>query len=439
MNVLDVIGSILIHNMEQEQNSNEESSSSENCIDDITNLFIKFCHSPLTGLPSEIIVHVFSFLDQKSLISAGVACKILFGLSLDSSLWKEFSQTTRKRYETIFNEQISCAIKRGKMGSIDTITDLIREIKLQGPEIQNSTLESLQHFRGLQSLVLKKCENLKYLGLHVNKVASLTSFKWESSHQLMDCHLKDLVFLTHLVSLRLKVYASETGRVETLEGLTNLTFLNLKHSQLKNYNLRGLSNLLRLQKLDLRDCHLEGKGLKHLTKLSALKSLKVGYGKFRSNYVRSLGSLSQLTSLQLYRRDELQNDDFYNLSSLPNLTDLRIRYCQVLTGGVLRRLYKLTNLTCLDLSGCHIEDRHLCSLQIFSNLTSLSLTGCHALTANCDEDIAKLTRLTFLSMAPEVLFTGFKPFKILPQLKHFTTNANAKLWKQHKSYQCSPK
>src|SRR5690348_15460214 len=83
----------------------------------------------MTGLPCEIVLHIFDFLDVASLFRVPLVCREWFSLSLDDSLWnarneraKEILQLMAQMHPDLAKKFLICVLIRlGKRGGRDCL------------------------------------------------------------------------------------------------------------------------------------------------------------------------------------------------------------------------------------------------------------------------------------------------------------------------------
>jgi hypothetical protein len=156
-----------------------------------------------------------------------------------------------------------------------------------------------------------------------------------------------------------------------LIGLRNILSLKLNHRQVTNEGLRRLSGLNSLRVLELRGLPVTAAGIKHIAGLANLCELHLWGTRVNDEGAEALSDLSELTVL--------------DLSGCP------------VTDRCLEHLTKLTKLRTLDLGGTRVQGAGLPLLERLGNLESLTLD--HLPIADGEATgLARLTKLESLSL-----------------------------------------
>ncbi|XP_062029572.1 receptor-like protein EIX2 [Rosa rugosa] len=241
--------------------------------------------------------------------------------------------------------------------------------------------------RGEISHSLLELPYLNYLDLSYNDFERIVIPKFIGYlSQLKELKLADANFsgpvppqlgnLSNLLTLDLSYNDFEGMMIPKFIG----SLSQLKELKLANANFSGpvppqLGNLSNLHTLDLSYNDFEGMMIpKFIGSLSQLKELKLANANFSGHVPPQLGNLSNLHTLDLYRNQVVSPENLEWLSHLSSLRYLNMSYLDL--SKVVnwpQSLSKLTLLTELQLSSCHLPDVNLRSLSFINSSTSLQI------------------------------------------------------------------
>jgi len=171
--------------------------------------------------------------------------------------------------------------------------------------------------------------------------------------------------------------------VETFE----LEFLG----EVSDEHLRHLVGLKNILSLKLNHKPITDAGLQHLAGLTSLRVLELRGLPITSVGIKHLAGLPHLLELDLWRT-QVDDDALDVLSRLPELKVLKLTDCPVTDRG-LEKLASLTKFHTLDLSGTQVKGPGLIVLKQFPELWSLDLGGLPLV----DRDVEPIRHLTKLS------------------------------------------
>ncbi|MBL9114263.1 MAG: protein kinase [Verrucomicrobiaceae bacterium] len=137
--------------------------------------------------------------------------------------------------------------------------------------------------------------------------------------------------------------------------------------------------------------------LQTLSRQTQLYDLRI-YSTDSAELFRYLGGLKRLGTLVIKAAKggalPLSDDELVHLSSMSNLSQLRLEGWHGLTGSGLEHLKEKRKLVSLSINECPDFDRHgITAAAAFSNLETLSIVGAHRIT---DEDVKQLAPLVKL-------------------------------------------
>lgn len=173
----------------------------------------------------------------------------------------------------------------------------------------------------------------------------------------------------------------DSDPLRNLRHVPKLTELSLVHTYLGLYPLKELKHVTCLTQLTVTYTNFEPFALKHLQYVTRLRSLEITPdrtlpGRLHPHALMDLKFVPQLTSLNVYRCNELEPDFLKNLVLVTNLRSLNVSNT-VLGGDALKHLRFVPHLSDLDISYCMGLARDaLKSLESVPQLTSLKFEGC---------------------------------------------------------------
>jgi F-box/leucine-rich repeat protein 14 len=116
-------------------------------------------------------------------------------------------------------------------------------------------------------------------------------------------------------------------------------------------------------------------------------------------WVLDLSRLPTLTTLDLKYCDGVTDKEVLELSNLPRLTDLNLSWCNNVTSEGLRALSGLIALNTLNLDYINVTNKMLHAVSNLKALTILGLAGCNGVTAEGLREVSSLTALTTLNLS----------------------------------------
>lgn len=282
------------------------------------------------GLPTEVLVHIFSFLEQKDLLRAG-------GTSKD---WRKAATIA---WET---KNLDLSNRRLKIVDYTTLIHgsfsslILRRVNLSEDGIR----------------ILSSCSQFKHLDFRHNKIGN------EGAKVLANGKLSILTVLD--------LEDTDIGceGAKELSKLSTLTTLNLSIGSISNESLnpRGIGNegvivlsegnLSSLKSLYLNGIGIGENGAIAIAKLSTLTTLNLNFGSIggvKGARALAMGNLSVLRSLHL-KFHNIGDEGAAALSNgnLPSLTLLDLESNSIGNEGV-KELSKLSTITNLNLKGNH--------------------------------------------------------------------------------------
>lgn len=289
--------------------------------------------APICKLPANIMLHVFKFLDVKTLCSSSTVCRLWYHLVCDRTLWRfvdlrSWPLSLRTLWKIVRNRLSDSVLELLIKGFIGTTK--------KNENISPSLLEEIK----------TKCPSLETLSLCYCDMRNVPA-------QCLPRNLKTLLLDHSIVPL---------GWFEGLkceEFFPNLLELNLTYcTRVENSDLLSVIKLKTLERLNLSYCYRVGdEGIQHIANnLSNLKEL-------------DLSNCSNITDLGLHHIGR-------HLTGLKNLNLLSS--WRITDAGILSLVHSLSELEYLNLSSCkevtsvglnEITDK-------CKNLRVLDITGC---------------------------------------------------------------
>jgi hypothetical protein len=283
------------------------------------------------------------------------------------------------------------------------------EVRL-APEVTDEGLGHLAVHTELKELVLRGCQvtgrGLRHLGaLNALELLELSGSVYGGS-AVTDEGLAYLHLFPNLRTLSLEEGPKVTdASLIHIAGLTNLHTLYLSRCSVTDKGLARLSVLTALRDLDISGCPVTDDGLAYLRNLSKLRELRLAQSEYQHPLVG--------------KRAGITDEGLKQLADLTDLEELGLFQCQV-TGKGLSHLRRMSNLRCLDLSGCKsVTDEGLVHLSSLTQLTHLYLTGC-SLTDSGLIHLRKLSRLQVLNLdeCDAITDQGLQSLSLLTELRY---------------------
>lgn len=292
--------------------------------------------APICKLPANIMLHVFKFLDIKTLCSSSTVCRLWYHLVCDRTLWKivdlrSWPLSLRTLWKIVRNRLSDSVVELLIKGFIGTTK--------KNENISPSLLEEIK----------TKCPSLETLGVCYCDMRNVPA-------QCLPRNLKSLLLDHSIVPL---------GWFEGLkceQFFPNLLELNLTYcTRVENSDLQSIKKLKTLERLNLSYCYRVGdEGILHIARnLTNLTEL-------------NLSNCPKVTDLGLHHIGR----HLTILKNLNLLSDWRIT-----DAGILSLVHSLVNLEYLNLSSC----KEITSVSLFEitekckKLKVLDLTGCCAI------------------------------------------------------------
>ncbi|CAL6030665.1 leucine-rich_repeat domain-containing protein [Hexamita inflata] len=289
----------------------------------------------------------------------------------------------------------------------ETVQNAIREInpqlKLEVEEFRYLKIENDDELENLSfvnafnvhKLCLKRCKNVKFLGVANVKVLQVNSCglqnleEIQNWNQLLELNfdeneLENVTELGNLIQLKsLQLFNNNIENVDSLKGLVNLTSINLSWNRIEN--VEPLKELVNLTSINLSSNQIENvdslKGLVNLTSINLssnpnldLDSLKglvnLTSINLSSNQIENVDSLKGLVNLTSINLSSNPNLDLDSLKELVNITSINLNNNEIQNVDSLKGL---VNLTIINLSSNPNLD--LDSLKGLVNLTSINLSS----------------------------------------------------------------
>lgn len=138
----------------------------------------------------------------------------------------------------------------------------------------------------------------------------------------------------------------------------------------------------------------------HVELIATIPSLEsVGFNacyNLQGSCIRVLSRLQKLRVIDL-TQTQTTDADLKDLSSMPDLQSLSLRFCQKVSDAGVREIAALKKLQVLDLSNCpEITDIGAAKLGSLTQLEDLDISDCFKLTDGCLKSLSGLTRLLSL-------------------------------------------
>jgi internalin A len=224
----------------------------------------------------------------------------------------------------------------------------LKNLRLWGPTVDDSTMEFIIGAKSLKSLSL---ESTEVTGAGLGKVTSLAGIQTISltnaknifdqdleplgkfpeltSLELRNCGLngKGLAHLAGLKKLKLldlsETFVKDAG-LKNIAGLTSLEDLNLWHTLITDAGLESIAGLVKLKRLNLDACKVSAKGMPHLKPLAQLEFLHIGSTQVDDAALEALGDHRNLKSLVITFLPDVTDEGVNKLKAkLPGLTQIR--------------------------------------------------------------------------------------------------------------------
>lgn len=294
--------------------------------------------APICKFPTNIMLHIFMFLDMKSLCASSKVCRQWYHFVSDRSLWKvvnlkKWPLALRTLWKVVNNR----------------LTDSVTELHIRG--FLGTTKKNQKNISpSLLAEVKIKCPNLEMLSLCY-----------------CDLRKVDMRFIPEgLKSLCLDKSIIPLGWFESLKR--NLHFPNLLDldltscTRLSNTDLECVARIISLEQLNLSNCYrIEDSGI-----------------------IEIAASLRSLIKLDLSKCTRITNLTLHHVGRhLTKLKSLTLVSCELITdAGISSLVHSLRVLQHLDLSSCsHFTDNGLSSIvESCKNLRELNLSGCFRVT-----------------------------------------------------------
>jgi Leucine-rich repeat (LRR) protein len=218
------------------------------------------------------------------------------------------------------------------------------------------------------------------------------------------------------------------GGVGGLHHLTDLAHLNLSQCpQITGTFLTKLQSLP-LQTLNLERCRSLNVplALSNLSHFTSLSSLNIAGCDVRDEHLHGIANLPKLSHLELSNNPQITSQTFQTLSSLPELKELSISNCALVTNNF-KFISSLSNLQKLHATSCNLTDEALTFLEPLQSLNTLALKD-NKFTDVGMQSLGKLRNLSFLdlSLCVELTDKGLVPLRTLEQMQelnlHFCRN-----------------
>ncbi|XP_068676140.1 F-box/LRR-repeat protein 20-like [Montipora foliosa] len=289
--------------------------------------------APICKLPANIMLHVFGFLDVRTLCVLSTVCRTWYHLVCDRFLWKFVDlrpwslslRTLKKLVRNRLSDSVFELLVKGFIGTTK-----------KNENISPSLLEEIK----------TKCTNLETLGLCYCDMRNVPV-------QCLPPNLRSLLLDHSIVPL---------GWFEGLQFemyFPDLEKLNLTYcTRIENSDLKSITKLKTLRNLNLSYCYRVGdEGIQHIAcNLSKLTALDVS----NCPNITDLGlhhigrHLTGLKTLNLLSNWRITDDGVLSLvHSLEELQDLNLSCCKEVTNvGLSEIMERCKKLRILNIIGC---------------------------------------------------------------------------------------
>lgn len=192
----------------------------------------------------------------------------------------------------------------------------------------------------------------------------------------INCEIYSSKILSKLIHLK-KLKCTWVGGTDEsihpicLRGLEEIQLI--RSQELSSKDVMSMSSTLK--RVILNETHIDSKGIKALSYNTNLETLALIRNDTHYNYVYGFNFelLTSLSHLE-FSRNRINKSGMKALSSLIKLKTLIMDRCRIDDTHIEENISKLTNLTFLRLYGNHIQDYDVTKLTILSSLTHLDLS-----------------------------------------------------------------
>jgi serine/threonine protein kinase len=203
-------------------------------------------------------------------------------------------------------------------------------------------------------------------GTHPKKGSSATSDEQGADRQVIHDAGQLPAGAFHVVGIGLqastRLSASDMARLAQLPRLESLSLADMR---VTDSEIASLTSAASLTHLDLQDTPISDAALASLKKLANLQSLVLNRTRMSGAVLRDLAPLENLKELQL-EGTPVRDRDLRNLKQFPQLTSLNLARTEVvgtwdgeIRGPALQHVWRLKELTTLDLSGLRLQPNAL--------------------------------------------------------------------------------
>ncbi len=284
----------------------------------------------LTGLPVELIHHIFDFLpsaDQESFRRLNRQARQILPTALTLDI--ETAQPTEIPQMVDFLKSRQ-GIKRLR---IRCIRGFVVESTLAALLRQNFTFPALRELDisgNIYQVTLLLLEQIRELMPH------LTSLNMGQS-RIGDAGAASLAQMAQLTSLNVEYSDIGPAGAASLAQLAHLTSLNISNNRIGPAGAASLAQLAQLTSLDIRFNRIGAAGAASLAHLSQLRSLDIRNNLIGDAGAASLAQMAQLTSLNV-EYSNIGPAGAASLAQLAQLTSLDIRFNRIgISSGLLLR------------------------------------------------------------------------------------------------------
>lgn len=253
--------------------------------------------------------------------------------------------------------------------NLKVLADKIEDIP--NPEMITMVVSDVQH-----SSLIEHFPNVECLDYSVYEPSSI-DFQY----------VEDLENLKVLYVSGSKIYWNP-GDLDFLAKLPNLQILWLPGT-LFGASLEPLTSLRDLRRLVLPKEVAQGE-LVHIQNLKNLRSLSIHNGAITDNDLQNITGLTELRSLSLWGCEKITNAATVYINNFKELRSLELGMTQFTQIG---KLKDLAHLKYLYIEGTRITDSDLKAITHFPNLTELDMLDCTMIT---DKGITNLKKLKHL-------------------------------------------
>jgi len=218
---------------------------------------------------------------------------------------------------------------------------------LENLTINNNLLQGIGFLTNLPILKSVDLANNQLTYLELNGSTNITELNLNKNS------ISDLTFIKNLDRLNILIADNNPINTIVLQNLPKLNYLSLKGTNIKDVSsVYEMSSLIYLDISDCRNTNIDG-----IENLANLEQLYINLNKSPTNF--ELSALVKLKNLEIYN---MQNDDWFIFNNMEELVDLKFFDCEFISAN----LFGLNKLQSVEFYNCS-------SLSDISQITELPL------------------------------------------------------------------